>query len=371
MNDPQILISRWNELKTRLVESGVDAVILNGGPDLGHLTGYGAMPLERLTALVAHVDHDKPTLLLPELERSRVDHLPEVFDLITWSELENPVDTLVAVVPDATSFAVSNDIWGMHMLTLIRRRPGAKIQTISEAIGGVRSVKAAEEMDALRTVGGLADQVMEMVQSGEIPLIGRSESEIADDIANNLLRVGHEKVMFVIVASGPNSASPHHHPGDRVVQPDEMVLLDFGGTHAGYNSDTTRCVFTGPIPGDVQTAWDALVVAQQNAVDTAVAGNRLGDVDLAARDSLDAAGYGEAFIHRTGHGIGTQVHEEPYITSANDDTVVVGHCFSIEPGIYLDGKWGMRLEDIVVIGAEGNAIRCNNTERKLISVGGL
>ncbi len=368
MSDRQTYLTRWEATRTRLSDAGVEVLILNGGPDLGHLTGYLAMPLERLTALVARVDDDRPTLLVPELERARVDHLDEVFDLITWSELENPVDNLLAVAGEASSFAVSDDIWGMHMLNLVRRRPDAQIQTISEAIGGVRSIKTVVEMQALRTVGGLADQVMEMLQTGAIPLVGRTESEVATDISNNLLRVGHDKVMFVIVASGPNSASPHHHPGDRVIESDEMVLFDFGGTHGGYNSDTTRCVFTGPIPDDVQAAWDALKAAQQGAVDAAVAGTRLGDIDLAARNSLDAAGYGEAFVHRTGHGIGTSVHEQPYITSANDDAAVVGHCFSIEPGIYLDGQWGMRLEDIVVIGEQGRAIRCNNTSRELVSV---
>lgn len=365
----EIYIDRWNALRQRLVDSGVDALILNGGADLEYLTGYAAMPLERLTALVARVDDERPTLLVPELERARVDHDPNAFDLTTWSELQNPVDVLLEVAGDSERFAVGDDIWGTHMLSLLRSRPDAHVRTVSEAIVGVRAVKSAAEMDALRTVGGLADQVMTLVQTGEIPLVGRTENDIATDISNNLLRVGHEKVMFVIVASGPNSASPHHHPSDRVVEANEMVLFDFGGTHAGYNSDTTRCVFTGPIPDDVQHAWDALMEAQQHAVDAATAGNRLGDVDLAARNTLDAAGYGEAFVHRTGHGIGTQVHEQPYITSANDDTVVVGHCFSIEPGIYLDGKWGMRLEDIVVIGEDGNAIRCNHTNRNLVSVG--
>lgn len=369
MINAEIHIARWAALRERLAENDVDALILNGGPDLDYLTGYAAMPLERLTALVARADDERPTLLVPELEKARVDHDPSVFDLLTWGELENPVDRLLDVAGDAQRFAVGDDIWGTHMLSLVRSRPDADLRTVSEAIVGVRAVKSAPEMEALQTVGALADQVMTMVQTGEIELVGRTESDIAADIAENLLAVGHDKVMFVIVASGPNSASPHHHPGDRIVEADEMVLFDFGGTHAGFNSDTTRCVFTGAIPDDVQAAWDALMIAQKRAVDAAVAGNRLGDVDLAARDSLTDAGYGDAFVHRTGHGIGLQVHEQPYITSTNDHTAVVGHCFSIEPGIYLDGKWGMRLEDIVVIGEDGHAIRCNHTDRKLVSLG--
>ncbi len=367
--DAQTCIDRWKALQRRLEAAGVDGIVLNGGADLEYLTGYHAMPLERLTALFARTTDDKPTLLLPELEKARVTHLADAFDLMTWTELQNPVARGLEVLGDAKTISFSNDIWGTHVLSLTRLAPAAKLLTISESIGGVRAVKSPADCEALQTVGGLADQVMTMVQTGEIPLVGRTESDIATDISEHLLRVGHEKVMFVIVASGPNSASPHHHPGDRVVEADEMVLFDFGGTHKGFNSDTTRCVFTGPIPDDVQAAYDALMDAQQKAVDAASVGNRIADVDIAARSTLDAAGYGEAFVHRTGHGIGLTVHEEPYVTEANETAIVAGHAFSIEPGIYLDGKWGMRLEDIVVIGSDGTAIRCNNTNRNLLQVG--
>ena len=183
-----------------------------------------------------------------------------------------------------------------------------------------------------------------------------------------MLNVGHDTVEFIIVASGPNSASPHHHPGERSVGPSEMVLFDFGGTHAGYHSDTTRCVFTGPIPDEVQDAYNVLEAAQQKAVEAACVGSRLCDVDEAARAVIRDAGYGDAFIHRVGHGIGLEVHEQPYVTGGNKQSVRSGHAFSIEPGIYLTDKWGMRLEDIVVIGADGQAIRCNNANRSLVSV---
>ena len=367
--DTATLTERWAHLRERLAGAGADVLILNGGPDLAFLTGYISMPLERLTALVARVDDDKPTLLVPELEKARVDHNADAFNLITWGELENPVDRLLEVAGGASSFVVSDDLWGMHVLSLVRSRPEATVATVSEALVGIRAIKTADEMLALQVVGGLADQVMGMVQTGEIPLVGRSESDIAADIADNLINVGHEKVMFVIVASGPNSASPHHHPGDRIVQKDEMVLFDFGGTHAGYNSDTTRCVFTGPVPDDVRRAYDVLRSAQQQAVEAASVGNQLCDVDHAARSVIADAGYGEAFVHRTGHGIGTEVHEQPYVMANNDAPVMTGHAFSIEPGIYLEGEWGMRLEDIVVIGADGQAVRCNHSERDIVEVG--
>lgn len=364
-----VLVERWRHLCNRLAAAGSDGILLGGGSDLAHLTGYHAMPLERLTALVGRADGDRPTLLVPELELARVDRCDDAFDVVTWSELEDPITVALGILGDATSLAISDDLWGMHVLSLARQRPSLLLRTVSEAVVGIRVVKTPDEMQALQVVGGLADQVMTMVQTGAIPLVGRTEQAIADDITENLLKVGHDTVEFVIVASGPNSASPHHHPGERMVETDEMVLFDFGGSHNGYNSDTTRCVFTGPIPVEVQHAWSVLRAAQQAAVDAAAVGNRLCDVDAAARSVLADAGHGPAFIHRTGHGIGTEVHEQPYVTAENSAEVATGHAFSIEPGIYYDGRWGMRLEDIVVIGADGKAIRCNRSNRDLVSVG--
>ncbi|MEM9132706.1 MAG: M24 family metallopeptidase [Actinomycetota bacterium] len=366
---PTVLIDRWHLLQERLAQAGADGLLLGGGSDLAHLTGYHAMPFERLTALVARADHDRPTLLVPELELGRVERCEEAFDVASWSELEDPVATALGVLGDTASLVISDDLWAMHVLALARQRPELELRTVSEALMGIRVVKTEDELEALQVVGGLADQVMAMVQSGAIPLVGRTEQAIATDIADNLLKVGHDTVEFVIVASGPNSASPHHHPGERVVEPDEMVLFDFGGSHKGYNSDTTRCVFTGPVPIEVQRAWNTLRAAQQAAVDAAAVGNRLCDVDDAARSVLADAGYGPAFIHRTGHGIGTEVHEQPYVTAENTAEVAVGYAFSIEPGVYYDGRWGMRLEDIVVIGPDGRAVRCNHSERDLVSVG--
>ncbi|MEM8922187.1 MAG: aminopeptidase P family protein [Actinomycetota bacterium] len=367
-HDAAVLIERWRQLQARLSAAGADAVVLNGGADLAHLTGYAAMPLERLTALVARADHDRPSLLVPRLELARVGRCDDAFELVGWSEEEVPAERLVEIIGDADTVVLSDDLWAMHVLAIGRLRPGWTLRTVSEALTGVRVVKTREERDALRAAGALADQVMGMVQSGAIGLVGRSEEAIAADIADHLLRVGHQEVQFVIVASGPNSASPHHHPGDRVVAPGEMVLFDFGGTHNGYNSDTTRCVYTGEVPADVAAAYDVLMEAQQAAVEAAVAGGRLCDVDRAARSALTAAGHGEAFIHRTGHGIGTEVHEQPYVTESNTDTIEVGYAFSIEPGVYYEGRWGMRLEDIVVIGDDGSAIRCNHSDRHLIQL---
>ena len=296
--------------------------------------------------------------------------------MVGWDDKTEPADVIVSLIAgdgEGTAgpvgrIVVSDDLWATHLIELSRRLPGVDFVTVAEALTGVRAIKTGEERDALVHVGSLADQVMAQIQDRTITLVGRTEAEVAADIGERLLAAGHDVVQFVIVGSGPNSASPHHHPGDRVIEADEMVLFDFGGTAAGFNSDTTRCVYTGEIPTDVARAWRTLMAAQQAAVDAATAGARLCDVDAAARTVLADAGYGEHFIHRTGHGIGMEVHEQPYVTETNTAEVAVGHAFSIEPGIYLDGQWGMRLEDIVVIEADGKARRCNHSNRELISV---
>jgi len=258
-------------------------------------------------------------------------------------------------------------MWAHYLLRLKAAMPDTEFVSLSDSLGGLRSVKSDSEMQALQTVGGLANSVAAQIQRGDVALVGRTELEIQADVTGRMLAAGHEQVEFCIVASGPNSASPHHNPTERVVQPNEIVLFDFGGKHEGYCSDITRCVFTGPIPDDVAATYAILKKAQQAAVDAARPGATLGDVDAAARSVIADAGFGDNFIHRTGHGIGTEVHEQPYVIAGNDEVVAVGHAFSIEPGIYLDGKWGMRLEDIVVILDDG-ALRCSTTDHDLVEV---
>jgi D-alanyl-D-alanine dipeptidase len=200
--------------------------------------------------------------------------------------------------------------------------------------------------------------------AGYIPLLGRTEAQVSADISTRLLERGHDVVNFAIVAAGENAASPHHHPGSRVIRTGDIVLCDFGGTMAGYCSDITRCVHIGEPSAEVRDAWDVLRRAQQAAVDAARVGAHCEDVDRAARWIIADAGYGDAFIHRTGHGIGMDAHEDPYIVEGNGAALAAGHAFSIEPGIYIPGKWGMRLEDIVVATDSGPR-RMNDAPREL------
>ena len=219
-------------------------------------------------------------------------------------------------------------------------------------------------------VDGICDRIAAELHAGRIPLVGRTEAEVSADLSARIIAEGHQKVNFAIVAAGENAASPHHHPGSRVIRENEIVLCDFGGTMNGYCSDITRCVFTGDVDShapDVADAYEVLHAAQQAAVEAAQTGVACEDVDRAAREVIADAGFGQYFVHRTGHGIGMEEHEDPYIVEGNARPLEPGHAFSIEPGIYTPGAWGLRLEDIVVASAAGPD-PLNGADHALIAV---
>lgn len=362
-------LERWEVARAQAREVGADALVVSSGSDLAYLTGHDGKSYERLTAVVGHVSTSAslPRLITPQLEAERIIPVAGVFDIVGWTDAMDPIALVVDALPSSGRVLVSDALPAVQLLDLQDAAPNLEFCALNATLGGMRSVKSPAEREALRHVGSLVDRVLSALQGGDVTLVGRTEQEVADEISERLLAAGHDTVEFVIVASGPNSASPHHHPSDRVIQSDEMVLFDIGGSCNGFNSDSTRCVFTGEIPDDVRSAYDQLIEAQQLAFEAASPGGRLGDVDLAARRHLEAGGYGPEFIHRTGHGIGTEVHEHPYVTELNDSPIRVGNAFSIEPGIYRAGEWGMRLEDIVVVEDDG-PVRCNNTNHDLASV---
>ncbi len=348
--DESARASRTGRVRALMAELEVDVLLLSLGADLPWLTGYQAMPLERLTMLVLPVDGDA-TLVVPRLEAPRVERHPELFDIAPWDESDDPV----ALVADLAGpgrggrrVAVSDRTWATFVLRLQDALPGCSWMASSVVTSPLRAVKDPAEIDALRRASAAADRVATQLVAGEIPLVGRTEADVSRDIGDRLLAEGHQRVNFAIVGSGPNSASPHHEPGARVIGPGEAVVCDFGGTLDGYCSDITRTVFTGRPSADVRTLYDVLQEAQAMAVAAATVGTPCEAVDRVARARIDAAGFGEFFVHRTGHGIGLEEHEDPYIAGGNALPLAHGHAFSIEPGIYIPGLVGARIEDIVV-----------------------
>ena len=354
-----------------MVNDGVDVLLLSLGADMPWLSGYEAMPLERPTVLVVPRDAGA-TLVVPALEAPRVNEDPSLFALHPWSEGQDAVGIVADLTRGASVVGVSDRMWAGLLLAIQDRRRGATYYRASKVTGPIRAVKDEMEIASLKAAGAAADMVAAALLAGEIRLVGRSEAEVSAEISGRLIDAGHAKVNFAIVGAGPNAASPHHQAGERRIGHSETVVCDFGGTFhlggdVGYCSDITRTVVTGPPSAELREVYAVLEAAQRSAVDGVAVGRTCAEVDAIGREIITAAGFGKYFIHRTGHGIGIEEHEDPYIVAGNETLIEPGHAFSVEPGIYLPGRMGARIEDIVVAGAT-STLRCNVVEHGLTVV---
>ena len=384
---PEIPAARYRDRLDRLAglmeDRRFEAVLVGVGPDLEYLTGYRALPLERLTLLVVAQGAD-PFIVVPRLERAAAEAGMRVPVAIrTWEETDDPYALALAGVRASADgeaqFAVSDRLWATHLLAFQAhlaeddRFDAFAFGLASSLLGQLRAIKDPDEIALLRLAAHAADRVVASIARGR--LIGRTEADVAREVRERLLAEGHDEASFAIVASGPNSASPHHDASDRVIQAGEPIVLDIGGTLDGYGSDITRTLWvTG---GDAAKEPDeryrhlfAVLQAAQKAATAAVRPGLAAEaVDAVARDRIAAEGYGEAFIHRTGHGIGLEAHEDPYLVAGNAEPLHVGNAFSVEPGIYLEGRYGARIEDIVVCGPSGPDV-LNEVPRELVVVSG-
>ena len=346
--------------------AGIDALLVTPGPDLFYLTGYAAIALERLTCLVLPADGD-PVLVVPTLERPAAEASPVPglgIEVLDWPETADPYALVASRLGAARRTAVDDHMHAAKVLALRAALPGAEQVLAGPVLGPLRARKSAAEVAALRAAGEAIDRVHRRMAEFLRP--GRTEREVGRDIAEAIVGAGHVTVEFVIVGSGPNGASPHHELSDRVIRAGETVVVDIGGTTAtGYCSDSTRTYALGGPPADFADYYPVLQAAQAAAVDAVRPGVSAESIDAAARDVIAAAGYGEAFVHRTGHGIGLEAHEDPYIVAGNDLPLEPGMAFSVEPGIYLPGRHGARIEDIVVVTEDG-VERLNRTTRDLV-----
>jgi Xaa-Pro aminopeptidase len=349
-------------------DAGLDALLLTPGPDLRWLTGYEALPLERLTCLVLPADAE-PFLVAPGLEVPAVEASPVPslgIEVVGWGETDDPYAVVARRLPGAGRVGLANRMWAEQVLRFSAALPDAQQSLASDVLADLRMRKSPEEVDALRRAGQAIDRVHSRMAEFLVP--GRTEREAGRAIAAAILAEGHRTVDFVIVASGPNGASPHHEVGDRVLQAGDVVVVDIGGTTPeGYCSDCTRMYVLGEPPEEFRRYFAVLHEAQLAACAHARPGVTAESVDAAARSVIAGAGYGDAFLHRTGHGIGVETHEEPYIVDGNTTVLEPGMAFSIEPGIYLAGKHGARIEDIVVTTEDGIE-RLNVTTRDYVAL---
>jgi Xaa-Pro aminopeptidase len=371
-----VTIERVHAARELAAEAGIDLLVLTPGSDLRYLSGYHAHAMERLTAL-AVPRSGEPFLVVPRLEAPMVDAGPAGalgLELLAWDETDDPFALLARTATARlgtapTRVAVGARSWAEHALGVQRALPGSSLEIASPVVDRLRMLKSAAEVEELALAGAAIDRVH--ARMADWLRVGRTEAEVGADIAAAILEEGHIGVDFTIVGSGPNGASPHHELSGRTVRPGDLVVVDIGGeTATGYRSDCTRTYVVGGSPTAEVAEWYAVLQAAQEASTASVRpGVTAEDVDAAARRVIDDAGWGEHFIHRTGHGIGLDTHEAPYIVAGNELPLEPGMAFSVEPGIYLAGRCGARIEDIVVCTDDG-VRNLNGGRRELVELPG-
>ncbi|MEU8174760.1 Xaa-Pro peptidase family protein [Microbispora hainanensis] len=348
--------------------AGLDALLLTPGPDLRYVTGYDALPLERLTCLVVPASGE-PFLMVPRLELPAAEHSPASrfgVEFVAWDETDDPYAEVARRLGPVARVGLADRMWAMQSLRFRAVMPEAEQVLAGRVLRDLRMRKSPAEKAALAEAGAAIDAVHNLVP--QFLKAGRTEREVGKDIAEAIIDSGHARVDFVIVGSGPNGASPHAELSDRVIRPGEPVVVDIGGVMpSGYCSDSTRNYCVGEPPADYVAYYEVLKRAQEAACAHVRPGVTCESVDAAAREVIAEAGYGDYFVHRTGHGIGLETHEEPYIVAGNTEELRPGFAFSVEPGIYLPGRHGARIEDIVVCG-ETAGERVNHTTRDLVVV---
>jgi Xaa-Pro aminopeptidase len=348
--------------------AGLDALLLTPGPDLRYLTGYDTHQSERLTCLAVPVA-GPAFLVVPRLELASAKASPAGgmnLEFVVWDETDDPYQAVARRLGSPATVGLAGQMWAMMVLRFRDAMPGARQDLAATALRALRIRKTPAEVAALAAAGAAIDRVHASVPQWLWP--GRTEREAAADIASAIAAAGHARIDFVIVGSGPNAAKPHHEPSDRVLAEGDAVVVDIGGTMpSGYCSDCTRTYAIGAAPPDMARYYEVLRAAQEAACVAVRPGIRAEAVDAVARDAIKAAGHGAHFTHRTGHGIGLETHEDPYIVAGNGEELEPGMAFSVEPGIY-PGPHGARIEDIVVCTADGYQ-RLNNASRDLIVVG--
>lgn len=353
-------------------EAGLAGLLVAPGPDMSYF--LGASPghaSERVALLVIPVD-GQPSLVVPALERHDLEASmgAEGIAMVPWRDGVDPYELTAGLLDGSARYAVTDATWAMHVLALQRALPRSGYAACSDVLPMLRAAKTPAEVARLAAAGAADDAVY--ADALTLRFAGRQEAELSADFARLLRDHGHEQVDFTIVAAGENGANPHHDGGERVIEVGDMVVLDFGGLKDGYGSDMTRTVHVGPdVDPDEREVFDVVRAAQQAGVDAVRPGATCQDVDRASRAVIEGAGYGEYFIHRTGHGIGLTTHEPPYMVEGERAPIVPGMCFSVEPGIYLPGRFGVRIEDVVVAFPEGTpetGVRLNNAPHDLAIV---
>jgi Xaa-Pro aminopeptidase len=357
--------SRISRARDLMRDEGLDMLFIGPSSDFQYFTGHPTRTSERLTALLIPYE-GKPTIVVPRLEFPLVEYLGDAYDYEVWEETESPIERVVGRVRSTggEAIAINDQIWGGFLVQLQHELPNRSYHRGASVLKQLRSVKDPFELDLLKEASRRTDEAWETFVKN-VKVIGRTEEEVCEDLKGALADHGMPNVAFCIVASGPNGASPHHHTADRRIEAGDPIVMDFGGIHEGYFSDVTRTPVAGYVPeDDFTTAYNIVLEAQQAAFERVAPGVECQEIDRTARKVITDKGYGEYFIHRLGHGIGMTGHEDPYLVEGNDELLQEGMVVSDEPGIYIPGKWGIRIEDTVAVTASGGE-RYNHVSRDI------
>jgi Xaa-Pro aminopeptidase len=344
--------------------AGLTGVLVAPGPDLVYLAGYAPVAITERLTLLALQKGRQPAMILPSLERPDAEGAPSAgtIALTEWVDGTDPFAMFAPVLDSAGTYAISDSAWALQLLGLQNALPDTNYISMTAALPMLRAIKDAAELERLAAAGAAADKCFEAIL--EVRFAGRKETEVAADLAKLLIDHGHSQVDFTVVGSGPNGANPHHEAGDRTIEVGDMIVLDFGGLKNGYGSDTSRTIHVGDPTDEEREVYEIVRAAQQAGYEAVRPGVACQDIDRACRRVISEAGYGEQFLHRTGHGIGVTTHEPPYMVEGETRPMQPGMCFSIEPGIYLAGRFGVRIEDIVTVTDDGGR-RLNATTHEL------
>lgn len=358
--------SRLNVIREKMKERNLDGLVLFPSSNQYYVTGFRTFPGERLLLTIIPTCGE-PFFIAPMLYESQVRKESWIKDIITWSDEDKPYEILKKAMDqrgmNKGKFAVDDNLYAVQLLSMINALPEIEFLPMGDLLGSLRFLKSNEEIDKLREAGRIVDEVVEEVRKNARP--GLTEIEIAAMMEFEMRKRGSEGPSFeTIVGSGPNSALPHYNAGERRVNPGEFMVLDFGAIYRGYCSDTTRTLCMGEPTAKMKEVYNVVKEAQEIGVRTVKPGIKAKEVDAAVRKHITDKGYGKYFTHRTGHGLGLEVHEEPYISGISESILKPGMVFSIEPGIYLNGEFGVRIEDIVVVTEDG-CERLNNYPREL------
>jgi D-alanyl-D-alanine dipeptidase len=358
---------RMERAAKQAADAGLTGVLVTPGPDLLYFTGYAPVAItERITMLVLKAS-SRAAMIVPNLERPDAEDASgtTALSLSDWEDGSDPYAAAAELLETSGRYAISDSAWALHVLGLQATLPESSYVSMTAALPMLRAIKDDDELERLAAAGAAADAALEEII--KLPFAGRRENEVGADLAELLRKHGHSQVDFTVVGSGSNGANPHHELGERVIDEGDMVVLDFGGLKDGYGSDTTRTVHVGEPTDEEREVFEIVRRAQQAGFEAVRPGVGCQEIDRAARKVIADAGYGEYFIHRVGHGIGLTTHEPPYMVEGEAHPIQPGMCFSIEPGIYLPGRFGVRIEDIVVVTADGGR-RLNNTSHEMYIV---